>query len=567
MSGLEIYPAAGMIVMALEAARQISDSKMVIKGYRLNNLQFLKALRISSAPEGVETQLHLHPLRGVGRTSKEYDFALYVHADDDWSMICRGSIAVEFLEIDLKIENIEGKDHGQSALCDTFNRGIEACNKPVVVVDLYDTMARCGCDFGPTHQVLENVWYSRDKEAKATIDIDGWAAKVTADPIKPHIIHPTALDGVIQLAIVAFSKGGSVPFPTMVPTNVRSMWVSNSLVDRPSEAKLEVLAKTTFQGYREADFWIAAFNGKDAQIVIDGWRQMAVSNLELTQKNEDGSRRLCYNLVWQPDITMLSPNQTKKHCEVEARKVQEPPKVSMNELELATFYFISSTIEILGHCEHNSFPATYSKYIEWMKRSSKQFKSDRGMLVSGDQMHADAVKSREMDFKKMARSSAHGALVVAVGENLIQILRGAVDPLDLLFGGSLARSFYYGDTLAGSYAVIVAYMDLMAHKNPSLKILEIGAGTGAATTPILQALWCRSDTKEMSTIPRFTQYDFTDLSPNFFDEARQAYKEYGESVSYRTLDIEEDPLEQGFKAQHYDVVICSLVSRPRFTYD
>lgn len=567
MSGLEIYPAAGLIVMALEAARQISDSKMAIKGCRLNNLQFLKALHISSAPEGVETQLHLHPLRGVGRTSKEYDFALYVHADDDWSMICRGSIVVEFLKTDLKIDKIEGIDNGQSTLCDTFNRGIEACNNSVDVVDLYGTMARCGYDFGPTHQVLENVWYSRDKQAKATIDLDCWTAKVTADPIKPHIIHPTDLDGVLQLAIVAFSKGGSAPSPTMVPTNVRSMWVSNSLVDRPSETKLEALAKTTFQGYREADFWIAAFNDKGPQIVIDGWRQMAVSNLELTQKGEDRSRRLCYNLVWRPDITMLSPNQTKEHCEVESRKTQEPPKVSMVELELATYYFISRTIETLGHCEHNTFPATYSKYIEWMKRSRKQFKRDREMLVSGDLMHVDAVESLEMEFKNMARSSAHGALVVAVGENLIQILRGAVDPLDLFFGGNLARAFYYGDTLAGSYAAIVAYMDLMAHKNPSLKILEIGAGTGAATTPILQALWCRSDTKEMSTIPRFTQYDFTDVSPKFFDEARQAYKEYGELVSYQTLDIERDPIQQGFKAQHYDVVICSLVSRPCFTHD
>ena len=535
--------------MALEAARQITDPTMVIKGYRLSNLQFPRALQVSSAPDGVETQLHLHPLRGVGKTSKEYDFALHCHTDSEWSIVCRGSIAVEFFEKDMRIENFEETDCEQSALCDTFARGIEACKEPVNGEKLYNHMAHCGYEYGPAHQVLEDIWYSRAKEAKATIDLDGWAAKVTADPIMPHIIHPTALDGVIQLAIVVFSQGGSKPSPTMIPTTVRSMWVSNSFLNRPKGAKLEAYAKKTFQGYREADYWMAAFSGEDAQIVIDDWRQMAVSNLELTATKQNETRRLCYNFVWQPDIAMLSPDQKKEQCEAEAAKVQKPPKISFVELELATSYYISNTIEALGHGGLESLPATHSKYVEWMKRSSKRPK------------HVHDAKSQQSLFEKVARSSAHGALIVAVGENLVQILRGESDPLELLFGGSLARNFYHGDQLTGSYAKMAAYIDLMAHKNPNLKILEIGAGTGAATSPILQSLWSRSDTKEESTVPRFKQYDFTDLSPNFFEKAREAYKGYGESVNYRTLNIENDPLHQGFQAQHYDVVVGSMVSR------
>ena len=31
-------------------------------------------------------------------------------------------------------------------------------------------------------------------------------------------------------------------------------------------------------------------------------------------------------------------------------------------------------------------------------------------------------------------------------------------------------------------------------------------------------------------------------------------------MSFAVLDMEKDPLEQGFKAQQYDLVLCSLVS-------
>lgn len=557
-----MYPAAGMIVMAVEAARQITDPTMVVQGYRLKDLQFLKALRVSSAPDGVETQFHLHPLRGVGRTSTEYDFALYVHTNDDWSLVSRGLIAVEFLESDLKNDDVDRTDHVQHSLWDTFDRGNKACNRSVDGGELYRGMARYGCDFGPAHQVLQDVWYNGTGEARATIDLDGWAAKVNADPIKPHVIHPTALDGVIQLAIVAFSQGASVPFPTMIPTNVKSIWISNSLLDRSAGAKMDVFAKTTFKGYREADFWIAAFNGKDAQIVIDDWRQMAVTNLDLAPIKENGSRRLCYNLVWQPDVTLLSPNKVKEQCEVGADAVPKPPRASVIELELVTCYFIASAREILGHNNLDPLPATHSKYIEWMRMSSRRPDSIRQQLDSSNEMRLEDAKSREVTFEKMARSGAHGALTVAVGKSLLQILRGDSDPLELLFGGSLARDFYYGETFAGSYAKIAKYVELMAHKNPGLKILEIGAGTGAATTPIVQTLWCRSDNKQKSSIARFEQYDFTDVSPSFFDQARQSYKEYGEKVNYRVLDIEKDPLQQGFEGQYYDVVVCSMVSRP-----
>lgn len=63
-----------------------------------------------------------------------------------------------------------------------------------------------------------------------------------------------------------------------------------------------------------------------------------------------------------------------------------------------------------------------------------------------------------------------------------------MDPLDLLFSGQLAQNFYSSPALAITYTKFAAYVNLLAHKSPNIKTLEIGAGIGAATAPTLRSL-------------------------------------------------------------------------------
>ena len=70
------------------------------------------------------------------------------------------------------------------------------------------------------------------------------------------------------------------------------------------------------------------------------------------------------------------------------------------------------------------------------------------------------------------------------------------------------------------YLQATAYVDLLANKNPHLRILEIGAGTGGVTIPILQILGSvRGDNGEQNT-PRFVRYDITDVTTGFFEKLR-----------------------------------------------
>ena len=80
-----------------------------------------------------------------------------------------------------------------------------------------------------------------------------------------------------------------------------------------------------------------------------------------------------------------------------------------------------------------------------------------------------------------------------------------------------------------------------------IRVLEVGAGTGATTLAALRSL------------PRErTEYTYTDISAGFFDAAQRRLGEYPE-VRYRVLDIERGVEEQGFERGQYDVVIAAHV--------
>src|SRR3712207_9033281 len=83
----------------------------------------------------------------------------------------------------------------------------------------------------------------------------------------------------------------------------------------------------------------------------------------------------------------------------------------------------------------------------------------------------------------------------------------------------------------------------------SLRVLEIGAGTGATTTAVLAALPADRST-----------YVFTDVSPVFLDRARARFGARP-SVDYRLLDVERAPErseEHTSELQSRQYLVCRL---------
>ncbi|MET9550989.1 SDR family NAD(P)-dependent oxidoreductase [Streptomyces sp. NPDC006627] len=160
-------------------------------------------------------------------------------------------------------------------------------------------------------------------------------------------------------------------------------------------------------------------------------------------------------------------------------------------------------------------------------------------------------------FREVLRAfpaEATAAQVYAVcGLHLADVLRGRTDPLMLLFAepDALAARFY-DSTPAMHHQYRTARLLLNAAvaawpEDRPLRVLEVGAGTGGLTAALLPHL-----------PPERTHYTYTDVSSAFFPAAQDRFADH-DFVHYCCLDLDTDPVSQGFTPASYDLVIAANV--------
>jgi len=144
--------------------------------------------------------------------------------------------------------------------------------------------------------------------------------------------------------------------------------------------------------------------------------------------------------------------------------------------------------------------------------------------------------------------------VARCGPRLAAVLTGRESALETLFPGgdfSLAEGLYRTSPVsrylnAIARAVVEAAGRAAATRD-EVRILEIGAGTGGTTSAVLSAL-----------PPDRTAYVFTDVSDLFLDQAQARFAGYP-FLRFARLDIEQNPVEQGFTPGSFDVTIAANV--------
>lgn len=180
-------------------------------------------------------------------------------------------------------------------------------------------------------------------------------------------------------------------------------------------------------------------------------------------------------------------------------------------------------------------------------------KAENGVYINtGNSLCTEKMSSIALQEMKDWEDALH--FLSSCEENILDVIKGTINSLTLLFKdgkSDIADNLYGSNPVAGYYNNIVAETveSFISNfpENRTVRILEVGAGVGATTKPVLEKIQGRE-----------YSYDFTDLSVFFHDIAKEKLSSF-KNVSYEILDIDQSILEQGYQPGSYDLIIAANV--------
>ncbi|PKX97535.1 type I polyketide synthase [Aspergillus novofumigatus IBT 16806] len=430
VQGSILYPAAGMMVAAIEAMKQNADPDREIEGFELRDILIGKAIVVPADDPGVEMVLSLRPWRLGSRatTSAWHEFTLYTR-QEGWDKNCSGLIQVKYKESKNPLFVDEDRESDQ-VFRETYLETFGDCPKSENPRQFYEHLTTIGLYYGDVFQNLIDIKQGHHKGV-CSLRIPDTRSRMPMKFEYDHVIHPTTLDSIIQMALPATTALGEEMTVAKVPISIDRLYVSAAVPSLPGTL-LQGYARVRLTGFDDGEATVAVStpDWERPLVVFDGIKSKSLSGTSDNAAAAASMRKLTSYFHWQEDLAMLQPEE----------------------------------------------------------------------------------------------------------DNLL-------------------HNFYSsGVGCPQNYAKLSEYVRLLAHKQPDMKILEVGAGTGGATLPLLERLGGHNGTCAM-----FSSYTFTDISAGFFEKARLKLKSWAPFMTYARLNIEEDPVAQGLEEGGYDLIVASNV--------
>lgn len=541
-----VFPGAGYICMAIEAVRQLADSvsqsSSCILNFVATGVSFRKALVIPRIPGKIEMQLSLSPRPIVhGKTViVEGEFRVTALSQEGlWHEHCCGSIRVRGDSLSGKEQDLEPENQ------DCFPEQADYFEKKSRT-NLYAELDANGNTYSQEFAAIVELSVGKG-HAVALAEIPDIASVMPSNFMQPHIIHPTTLDALMHSSLLLYyQKYASRP---VVPVSIDEIVIS-STVEKISGKRL--IANTTFapHGARRGKAEILVCNSVESSqgsqpaitLKISGLELQGLGEMEPEISTSPGVRNISYQMIWDADVDFVPLSLiNRSHPSLQDSLSKERKLAFLNR---AASIYIHRCLDRLKTTRFTKFKRHHVELIRWMELYdfSHQQPLANGMSIS----------NAEDILEQGRRQGVDGEMLSRLGQGLLSILTEDVDPLQLMLKEELLHKFHTEGASLGSYSHIRRYLEYLCFKDPHLAVLEVGAATGATTLPLLEAL-------SLNSHARLYRYDFTDVSAVFFDEARNLLRRWIDVVQFKTLDIEQDPLEQGFSSHSYDIIVAANV--------
>ncbi|RDA91558.1 hypothetical protein CP533_4349 [Ophiocordyceps camponoti-saundersi (nom. inval.)] len=374
-------------------------------------------------------------------------------------------------------------------------------------------------------RVSEDYWAMRSISAGT---MEG-SAVATVPSYGGYILHPATLDNVLQLFSVIMARGlgrnlGDLELPA----------VADRIVIRPVDPgqDLTVVGRQVQVNGRKACTLVAQQGGRQL-LHLENIQCFAIPGTNASPEDS----MLFSHLEWRPhadlaDLGSLLPEVRSSDC--------DDPRLR----ELVLLYCID-------HIDRMK-PADFwlphvSKHLDWMKRFAKRNEpTNQSLFRLTRRERASRIGALVSD--ERSTTNLFKAVNAVFTASLAATTKAPMKPLEVLLRDNLLGNLY--DDLL-SQCNVSPVIQVISHTNPNLKILEVGGGTGSLTKSCLDALHSRGE-------QFYGSYTFTDISHGFLASAKKRFRAHSR-LDFKILDLETDPVEQGFVLDSYDLVVASDV--------
>ncbi|KAF2464008.1 reducing type I polyketide synthase [Lindgomyces ingoldianus] len=520
INGEMIYPGAGMLVMAIEAAHQIAEPNREIEGFELKDIRFLSTLTIPRTSNGIETHLYLREVRDV--TSSEIpwsEFRLFSFGREDWHENCRGAIRVQYkAQFDEKSGSFNRRDKKEAI------EAYLARESTTMALDshvfehegLYSCLRDSGFQFGPSFQRIRNGRFI-DEQATADIELYEWPQG--AFP-QPHIVHPCSLDAMLHLALAALAKGGSAAIPTAVPSSCNNLWISKDGLSTTQAKSVRTCVWMVDSNARGSDYNLFVLDNVGNKVLAqgDGLRLTIVSRNTPSNADQSDENQICHQLRWKPDITFMTYEQLVFYCE-QARLLELPVQEIYEDLTFVVVTALTGALKKLKDVDLSSLSIHHMHYFEW---ATKQLSRCRDGTLPCSKPEWSDFQSNEpyllQKYHYVSKINNLGRAVVDTAHELPQILQGQTRALAHLY-----KSFLRGvNSFQTCFCVLVRFLDAVSHKGGHLKMLEIGLD------PATRML---------------TEHEFAEYA----------------KVDFKVFNANQDAASQGIESGGYDIIFAANI--------
>nr|A0A348HAX6.1 RecName: Full=Highly reducing polyketide synthase phiA; Short=HR-PKS phiA; AltName: Full=Phomoidride biosynthesis cluster protein A [fungal sp. ATCC 74256]BBG28498.1 putative polyketide synthase [fungal sp. ATCC 74256] len=545
-----VYPAAGYITMAVEAAYQRAVQRSVTKiiGYRLREVVIGSALVVPENLGEVEVAITLKSFSESVKTPSDLwdEFVISsVTSDSRWTEHCRGLISVQTPQKSSNLVDGPAQEEADKKLyAELIKKYENNCRKEIDVSQFYDELTALGLEYGPTFANLRHL-RSAPGECIGKIEIPDTAAVMPMQFQYPFVIHPATFDSFLHTIFVALAAQlGNLNDPA-VPVSVDEVFIAHDISKKPGDV-LNTYTSTSQKDYRYMSASIAVFGGthEPANKPVVEIHDLTCATLERDGGGEadDEVPSRAYNLKWGPDVDLLSVDQLTKMC-----AAPPPPNAAFirSKLERAAFYYLHSAVAAMSKA---STPSAESDEYRQTLRGFLSSQVEFAMTKHHDHGWSSASESEKASLIEEVRaSSGVGRTLCYAGEQLAKVVAGESSPSDLVQGLDF-NAFVEDPHLFQNTRSAATYLDLVGHKNPNLSILTIGPQSGLASLGLLSLL----SELEGST-PRFTAFHHTDSELNITDTVKEKFSAWANLIEFKDLAIHSDQSEEN---EVYDVVVA-----------